>query len=102
MNTIVVIFNLKEGVDINAYEQWAKTTDLPIVNGLESIESFQVFKATGLLGSDEPSPYQYVELLTINDFDKFGNEVSTETMQKVAAEFQGFADNPTFINLDHL
>ena len=102
MKNIVVLFNLKQGVDIDAYEQWAKTTDLPIVNGLPSIEKFEVFKTTGLFGSDESAPYQYVELLTINDLEVFGNDVSTPTMQKVAAEFQGFADSPMFITLEQL
>jgi hypothetical protein len=102
MKNIIVLFNLQNGVDIAEYEQWAKTTDLPIVNGLESIEQFEVFKTTGLLGSDASAPYEYVELLTINDFDKFGAEVSTQTMQKVASEFQAFADSPLFITLEKI
>ena len=102
MNNIVVLFNLKSGVDANAYEQWANSTDLPIVNGLESIDKFEVFKTTGLLGSDAPAPYQYVERLVINDFDKFGEQVGSDTMKKVAAEFQEFADNPLFITLESI
>jgi len=102
MKNIVVLFNLQEGVDISAYEQWAKTTDLPIVNNLESIERFDVFKTTGLLGSDSAAPYQYVEWLAINDFDKFGQEVASDTMQKVASEFQSFADSPMFITLEDI
>ncbi|MBX2846768.1 MAG: hypothetical protein KTR16_00495 [Acidiferrobacterales bacterium] len=102
MKNIVVLFNLQSGVDIAEYEQWAKATDLPIVNGLDSIEKFEVFKTTGLLGSEASAPYEYVELLTINDFDKFGAEVSSETMQKVATEFQGFADSPMFITLEEI
>ncbi len=102
MNKIVVLFNLQQGVDDTAYEQWARTTDLPIVNNLQSIERFEVFKTSGLLGSDAAAPYQYVELLEINDFDKFGEEVATETMKNVAAEFQAFADAPLFITLENI
>lgn len=102
MKNIVVLFNLKPGVDSDAYEQWAKSTDLPIVNALESIDKFEVFKTSGLLGSDEPAPYQYVELLAINDFDKFGENVSTDTMKNVAAEFQEFADAPLFVTLESI
>ena len=102
MKNIVVLFNLKLGVDSDAYEQWAKSTDLPIVNALESIDKFEVFKTSGLLGSDEPAPYQYVELLAINDFDKFGENVSTDTMKNVAAEFQEFADAPLFVTLESI
>ena len=102
MNKIVVLFNSQQGVDDTAYEQWARTTDLPIVNNLQSIERFEVFKTSGLLGSDAAAPYQYVELLEINDFDKFGEEVATETMKNVAAEFQAFADAPLFITLENI
>lgn len=102
MKNIVVLFNLQDGVDVNAYEQWAKNTDLPIVNKLESINRFEVYKTTGLLGSEAAAPYQYVEWLTINDFDKFGTEVGTDTMQKVASEFQTFADSPMFITLEDI
>lgn len=102
MKNIVVLFNLKSGVDANAYEAWATATDLPIVNGLSSINKFEVFKTTGLLGSDSPAPYQYVELLVINDFDKFGEQVSSDTMKKVASEFQEFADSPLFITLENI
>lgn len=102
MKNIVVLFNLKPGVDVNAYEYWAKSTDLPTVNGLESVNKFDVFKTTGLLGSDASAPYQYVELLVINDFDQFGQQVATDTMKKVASEFQQFADSPLFITLENI
>jgi len=102
MKNIVVLFNLKADADPETYEIWANSTDLPIVNNLASIDKFEVFKATGLLGSDAPAPYQYVEWLCINDFDKFGVEVGTDTMKKVAAEFQTFADSPMFITLDNI
>lgn len=102
MKNILVLFNLQEGVDVNAYENWAKNTDLQIVNNLESIDQFKVYKSSGLLGSDAAAPYQYVEWLTINDFDKFGAEVGTQTMQKVASEFKAFADSPLFITLEDI
>ena len=94
---IVVLFNLKPGVDAAAYEAWAASADIPIVNALASIDSFSVHAATGVLGSDAPSPYGYIEVVDIADMDQFGRDVAEETMQRVAAEFREFADNPTFI-----
>ncbi|GAA5525472.1 hypothetical protein Maes01_02042 [Microbulbifer aestuariivivens] len=95
--TIVVLFNLKPGVSPSDYEQWAKTTDLPTVRKLGSVDDFSVLRTTGLLGTDASAPYQYVELLVVNDMEKLGADVSSETMQRVAAEFQQFADNPQFM-----
>lgn len=101
MQTIVVLFNLKPGVSTDTYEQWARATDLPIVNALASVSGFEVLKSTGLLGGGE-SPYQYVELLRFTSIDALFGDISTEQMQHVAAEFQKFADHPLFITTSAL
>ena len=102
MSTLIVLFNLKSDADVAAYENWAKTTDLPTAGGLPSVDSFELFKTQGLLMSEDVPPYQYVEIIKVNDMEQFGKDVSTETMQKVAAEFQGFADNPLFMLTEQL
>jgi hypothetical protein len=102
MTNLVVLFNLKDGVAPADYETWARSTDLPIVRGLDSIKSFSVFRTTGLLGSDAKPPYQYVEVIDIGDMARFGEEVASETMQRVASEFQTRADNPLFMTTDSI
>ncbi|MEM8987828.1 MAG: REDY-like protein HapK [Pseudomonadota bacterium] len=102
MTTLVVLFNLKEGVSAADYEAWAKATDLPAVRALSSVDSFDVVRAAGLLMSDDKPPYEYVEIIKVNDMATFGGQVSTEAAQKVAAEFQGFADNPVFMLTDNI
>ena len=97
MATIIVLFNLKTGVSKIAYEAWAKETDMRIVRDLSSIDRFDVFESQGLLGTDTKPPYEYVELLEVNDMDVFGKETGTDTMASVAKQFQEFADNPLFI-----
>jgi hypothetical protein len=37
MSTIVVLFNLKPGVEASAYEAWARDRDLPNVKALPSV-----------------------------------------------------------------
>jgi hypothetical protein len=102
MTNLVVLFNLKDGVEPSVYESWAKSTDLPIVRGLDSIENFSIYRASGLLGSDEKPPYQYIEVIKIGDMTRFGEEVASETMQKVAAEFQEHADGPLFLTTESI
>ena len=96
-NIILVLFNLKPKRSIADYENWAKTTDLPIVRNLQSVDRFDVFRCTGLLGLNEAAPYAYAEILEINDMEVFNQDVSTELMQSVANQFQTFADSPLFI-----
>lgn len=99
---IIVLFNLKPGVDVAAYEAWAKTADIPGVNALGSVDAFTVHRATGLFGSDAASPYQYIEVIDIKGMDGFIGDISTEAFQAAAAPFQGFADNPQFILTEDL
>ena len=102
MKRIVVLFNLKPGVDVSEYEEWARSTDLPTVSDLPSVDGFTVHKAAGLLGKEDASPYAYIEIIDVNDMATFGADVATETMRKVAGEFQSFADAPLFILTDPL
>lgn len=102
MTKIVVLFNLKPGADVAAYERWARTTDLPIVNALPSVRRFEVLKSLSLLGSAAKPPYEYVELLEVTGLEALGADIATETMARVAAEFGGFADQPQFIVTESL
>lgn len=98
---VIVLFNLKPGVSIADYEKWAREVDLPTVNGLGSIEKFEVLRTTGLLTGDGTPPYQYVETIEISDPEGFGADVSSETMQKIAGEFAGMVD-ATFMTVESL
>jgi REDY-like protein HapK len=100
---IIVLFNLKADADVSAYEDWARSTDVPGANALSSVNKFTVHRATGLFGSDAPSPYQYVEVLDITGMDAFLADVTSPEFQAtIAAQFGAFADNPQFILTEDL
>jgi hypothetical protein len=98
---LIVLFNLKPGISVADYEAWARSTDLPTVNALPSVSAFRVFKTTGKLGTNEAAPYSYVEIIDVDDMDQFWQDVSTETMEKIAAEFAAMAD-VTFITTEEI
>lgn len=100
--TIIVLFNLKAGASVQDYEAWAKTTDAPTVRGLKSIAGFDVYKMTGLLMGAGKPPYQYCEIIEVKNMDDFGKDVASAAIQKIAGQFQGFADNPMFILTEKL
>jgi hypothetical protein len=100
---IICLFNLKPGVAVAEYEEWAKTRDIPTVNGLASVTSFTVHKATGVFGDAAATPhFQYIEIIDITGMDAFVAEISTAEFQAAAAPFQGFADAPQFILTEDL
>jgi hypothetical protein len=102
MTKIIVLFNLKPNVSRQEYEAWARQTDLPIVRALPGVDSFDVLRTTGLLGADASAPFQYIEILNVGDLEAFQGAVASETMQRVADEFQALADNPIFITTEDL
>ncbi|MCY3996077.1 MAG: hypothetical protein OXF07_08045 [Rhodobacter sp.] len=102
MPRIIVLFNLKPDVDEADYEAWARGTDAPTVKALGSVISFSVHRARGLLGSEEKSPYQYVEVLDVSDMDTLFSEISVPPMTEISAAFQAYADNPIFIVTEYL
>lgn len=97
MNTVIVLFNLKPGASHDDYERWARERDLPTVNALASVDSFEVLRSSGLLIGEGKPPYDYVEIIRIPDMEAFGSELSAPAAQAGAAQFQQFADNPLFI-----
>lgn len=96
MTTLIVLFNLKDAGSHVDYERWAREVDMPTAGALPSVDKFEVLKAAGLL-TGGASPYEYIEILRINDMTQLGKDVGTTAMQEVAAQFQAFADNPVFI-----
>lgn len=94
---LIVLFNLKPGVAVADYEEWAKTRDMPIVRALPSIDDFQVYRTRGLFGSAAPAPYAYIEIIDVADMDGFDKDIATEAMQANMAEFAGLADAPAII-----
>ena len=96
MTTVIVLFNLKDATQREAYERWAREVDLPTAGALPSVDKFELLKASGLL-TGGPSPYEYIEILRINDMAQLGADIGTPAMQAVSAQFQVFADQPLFI-----
>ena len=96
MSKIIVLFNLKDGVEPSRYEAWARDVDLPTVSSLSSVDGFEVFATQGLLGGGE-APYRYIEIIDTASLDALVADIGTPAMQQVAAQFQEFADNPQFI-----
>lgn len=94
---IIVLFNLKPDTDAAAYERWARATDIPGVRALSSVGGFEVYRATGLLGSESRPPFAYIEVIDVGDMSAFGRDVQSERVQRIAAEFGRFADQPQFI-----
>ena len=98
MISVVVLFNLKPGVEPASYEAWAAARDLPTVRTFRSVRRFDVLKVAGLLSGTGSAPYQYVELLEVDSVESLrGDITATPAMADIAREFREFADSPVFM-----
>jgi REDY-like protein HapK len=96
-NVIIVLFNLKPNASIADYEAWAKSKDIPTVKSLGSVSDFNILKMGNLLGTQTASPYQYCELISVENMDAFFADLQNDAVQEGAKVFNEFADNPLFI-----
>ncbi len=96
--TLIVFFNLIDGVNESEYLKWALNTDVPTVNKLNSVSSFEVFKGVGVFGEQKSSPWDFFEILKIHSEDAFLEDIQTDMMSKVVEQFQAFAKDATFIS----
>jgi len=100
--TLIVFFNLKSTTDEEQYLEWAKQSDLPTVNKLSSVSSFEVFKGISMFGQDKPSPWDYFEVIHIDSEEAFLTDIQTDEMQKIVEQFQGFTEDAHFIVTENL
>jgi len=89
---MIVLVDLKEGVDPEDYERWVLESYAPAVRELPSVEDWRDYRATGLLGSDAAPPYRYVVTLNIRDLDQLGRDVASEGMQGLLSELHDLAE----------
>lgn len=102
MDSVIVLFNLKEDADQAEYEAWALNRDLVEVKQLQSVDHFRILRCIGLLGETGAPPYQYAEVIYLNSMEKFGEDLQSDTVGQLATEFRQFADNPIFIHCQDL
>jgi hypothetical protein len=99
---IIALFNLKAGAARGDYEAWARSRDLPDVRSLESVQSFDVLRATGVLFSEVKPPYDYIEVFEVSALDAFLGDCASDKVAKLGQEMGAFTDGATFITTEAL
>ena len=54
------------------------------------------------MGSDKVAPFQYIEVIEVNNDDGLAGDFEGPIMQKIGEEFLEFADAPLFIAAEAL
>ncbi len=97
MATIIGLFDLKDGVDPEKYERWARMRYAPVVRDMPSINHWQAFRASGVFGSGAAPPYRYFLVIEANDLEGVGRDLTDDRMRTLLAELHEFAAPPTLV-----
>lgn len=100
--TMIVLLTLKDGVDPDEYERWARETDGPTVTGFPSVDDWRLYRAERLIGSDAQPGFAYVEVVEVNDVDQLGRDVAGPQAQEMTRQLARFAHPPTFVLTDRV
>ena len=92
MPTMIVLVNLKDGVDPEDYERWVLESYAPVARSLPSVGDWRNHRVGALLGSQEAPPYRYVVTLEVTDPEGLGRDMGGEEMQRLIGELHRFAD----------
>lgn len=92
MTTMVVLVRLKEGVEPQDYERWVLEGYAPAVGELSSVSDWRNHRVTGLLGTGERPPYDYVVTLEVADLARLGGDMGDGRMRALLSELHGYAE----------
>jgi hypothetical protein len=89
---MIVLVRLREGVSHEYYERWVLESYAPAVVALPSVSDWRNHRVSGLLGSDEEPPYDYVVTLEVADLARLGEDMGGERMRALLSELHGYAE----------
>lgn len=87
---ICFMYRLREGVDRAAYERWVREVDVPFATARRTLLRYECVHIDGQIGSDSPSPYDYIELLEVTDVDDDQAGVTGPDAERIANEWLEF------------
>lgn len=94
---LIVLFNLKKGVKAEDYEDFARHVDSPTIKKLNSNKAFTILKGLNLFGTNEPSPFQYIEIMAITSFEELAEDIKQSHVQSMLEKFVAFTESPQLI-----
>ena len=91
MPTMIVLVQLKRGVEPADYERWVLESYAPAVKELSSVSGWRNHRVTGLLGSEEDPPHEYVVTLEVENLARLGEDMAGRRMRALISELHGYA-----------
>lgn len=87
----IILYNLRDDVTAEDYQEWCRSYKGPLLLGLDSVERFTLVsmlggaKGNGKEGSfpqDVPSPYQYIGILDCTDLESLKKDSESKAFKE--------------------
>lgn len=95
MQTLIMLYNLQEGVSLEDYIDFSKKVDQPIVNSFDCIKDFAVHY---VLGPDKNCQiFEVIKIISWEEWEKF---TQTDTIKKHEKEWLKYV-NPDSVKISY-
>ena len=91
MPTVIVLVQLKSGVEPADYERWVMEGYAPAVRELPSVSDWRNHRVNNLLGSEEDPPHEYVVTLEVENLARLREDMAGGRMRALISELHGYA-----------
>lgn len=88
MTTVFFLTKLKRRAKPAEYEKWVREYDYPVSRGLKIVMHYDVYRITG--GLKRESPYDYIEVIQVNDIEKYKDGLNNREMKKLLQQWKKF------------
>jgi uncharacterized protein (TIGR02118 family) len=96
---VFFLTHLREGVDPDEYERFLREIDYPRTLELLPVSYYRATRIEGRAISEGDSPYAYIEVLDIDDFDAYKAAFAEPEVAELAAQVFSYVDQRTAIDL---
>lgn len=96
---VFFLTRLREGVDVDEYERFLREVDYPETQRLLPVSYYRATRIEGRAISEGESPYQYIEVLDVDDFEAYQAAFSQPEVGELAAKVFSYVDQKQALDL---
>ena len=97
MQKVIVLYNLKPGVQLEDYMEFSRAIDQVITPFQPGVIRFEVY---AVKGSDRPeTPYQIMEDIEVESWEAWQATLNGAGMKKVLEEWEKYGDGSSVVTL---
>lgn len=97
MDTMIVMYNLKEDQDEAAFEQWLREVDIPGYAKMSSMRNPSYYRAGNLLGEEKPAPYKYIVVIDMAGPEAVEEEMADPKWAAFIADIESRVTDATYV-----